>query len=221
MTKLSIIISAIIILFFLSFVLCKKNRIDPNQFYRIELISVVFAFFGAKIFRALEILFFDNKGSDFIESIKKGGGAALGGVILGLASFYYFIDYYNVEHQKESLNIQIIVICFFHGIWKIGCYFSGCCNGVFKIPIQLIEAGVLILFTIFLLKLNKNKANISLVPIYFVFYGVGRAVIENYRCENKDVKRFTQIICYIIFSVGLLIIIKNYIRVVINEKEEK
>lgn len=96
----------------------------------------------------------------------------------------------------------IMSIPLFHVISRLGCYFSGCCNGVsinnIKIPVQLMEAicEIIIFFII-----GHSKENGNILLKYFILYGAIRFFLEFLR---GDVER--GIIYYLSVSQWLSLI---------------
>lgn len=86
----------------------------------------------------------------------------------------------------------------FHFWGRIGCFFAGCCYGkpagwgipmqqtpdVPRIPIQLIEAGCLLVIFAGLLLLQRRRAHAPALRIYLLSYAVCRFTLEFFRGDE-------------------------------------
>ena len=86
----------------------------------------------------------------------------------------------------------------FHFWGRIGCFFAGCCYGkpadwgiamqqtpdVPRIPIQLIEAGCLLVIFTGLLLLQRRRAHAPALRIYLISYAVCRFTLEFFRGDE-------------------------------------
>jgi phosphatidylglycerol:prolipoprotein diacylglycerol transferase len=101
------------------------NNIDLNN---ILIYIYISAFLGGKIIYIL----LDNL---FIYEIFSfdclfGGFSLLGASFFGLIGLTYYINKKNLENSLTSF--LPITLLFLHSFGRIGCYFSGCCDGLFK-----------------------------------------------------------------------------------------
>jgi phosphatidylglycerol:prolipoprotein diacylglycerol transferase len=207
----------------------KNNRIKYNieiDLYIGITISIIFGFFGAKIF---DLFYKDQRVS--INSILNSGMTYYGGFILGIIIF----SIYNLIRKRNLLymtNIVIPSIIMAHAFGRIGCFLGGCCFGkpadnfigvIFpynsipfnyyeqniKIyPTQLFESAFLFILSMVMIKIIPLKLNL---PIYFVFYGLFRFFIEYLRGDYRGVL-FTnifspsQIISVLFIILGILLV---------------
>lgn len=131
---------------------------------------------------------------DFLSS----GFVYYGGLIGGI--FGYFIAEKLVGFSIIShLDSIVPAIPIGHSIGRIGCFLSGCCFGieysgfgsisypllngqiVHLFPVQLIEAGFLLVLGLFLITIRKEKRGLDLFLIYLFSYSILRFILEYYR----------------------------------------
>ena len=98
-------------------------------------------------------------------------------------------------------DVFAVIIPLFHAFGRVGCFFAGCCYGIEcrygfsgrvlssgsseqikRLPVQLIEAVLLlILFAVLLILFCKKTARGRLMCIYLLSYAVLRFVLEFFR----------------------------------------
>lgn len=137
------------------------------------------------------------------------GMTFFGGLVGGV--FFFFILYflYLRKHRPGSLIYLLTVaggaIPLAHAFGRIGCFLAGCCYGkevqpgsfwywmgikfvttdAKVIPTNLIEAVFLFLLASFLLFLAFKKRTRLTFPLYAIFYGLFRFLIELARGDDR------------------------------------
>ncbi len=205
---LGIIAAAVIAVLF-----TKKRKLSIDALMSIALAAGIGLFIGAHLLygitnidKLIEVCANYDKFTNFWEFIKAffsyfngmvffGGlyGGVLGGYIWAKHAKYPIGDFGDVFAAATPL---------FHAFGRVGCLFAGCCYGVeaswgvsgrvgdippeiTRVPIQLFEAGILLLITAFVSVLFiKGKARGSLFPIYMGIYAVARFTLEFFRGDE-------------------------------------
>lgn len=155
-------------------------------FYRlissVKCIETVFHFFALFLISWLSSkYFFDLSGGSF--TFSSGLGFVFYGGLLG-SSLYVFILYaLKNEWIKKALPQMIMILPLSHAIGRIGCFMTGCCYGVFKFPIQIIEATMLLIIYIII---RRNPPNtVFNLASYFFLYGSSRLILELFRNDSR------------------------------------
>lgn len=170
--------------------------------------------------------FIDNKKISLSEIWNETGIVYLGGLYGFIYCLKVICKLNKIEFEAIS-DILGVVIPFFHGFGRIGCFFAGCCYGkncecifaipyrlnfespfMSRIPIQLYEA--IFEFTISLIMyLLYKKERQKILRKYIVTYSIWRFIAEIYR---DDTVRgiyygftFSQIICIFTLAAALLL----------------
>lgn len=149
-----------------------------------------------------------------------GGNFSFFGLILFTPIFMFIvckihkIDF-NEFYDKMTPSVIFIIICM-----RLICIISGCCNGKVnqstgsKYPVREIEIALNVTYLIFYF-LFKSKIKIGLsYPIYMVFYGIIRFIIQFFR--NYDGLWGTNIAFGHIWSIVSIVI--GIISIIINLK---
>lgn len=185
------------ILFSFFMIIFFKKDIKVELIDRVTCFSfwLFFFFIGAKIFYILEnIHLYINK----YYYIWGNGFSFTGGIIGGLLGIYVYSKRYKIEY-KDLLNIFIIVFPITYMFGKFGCFFIGCCNAIYDIPNQLIEAIFNFIVVIYILSKNRNKL---IVFKYLELYSCTRFIIDFIREKRGLVFMnisVVQIVCIIMF----------------------
>lgn len=149
----------------------------------------LFAWIGAKI------LFYFTYPDDIETTIMgsvsfwTGGGFVFYGGFLGGALFLSLFKAFDKKLGLEILWPMLPALAIGHGIGRIGCFLAGCCYGKptdffwgvfmhdhYRHPTQLIEASVLLILGIYLIRSKSNRLN--LLAQYLLVYGLLRFFIE-------------------------------------------
>ncbi len=142
-----------------------------------------------------------------LEAVIKGGFVFYGGLIGGILGLFIYCKQYKVAFAPLC-EIMATVLPIGHAFGRIGCFFAGCCygipyDGIFSctysysygttplgislLPVQLIEAVLLLLVFIVLLIVyfkTRDKTGFA-VPIYLIIYPILRFVLEFFRGDSE------------------------------------
>lgn len=157
------------------------------------------------LFAKLFYLFITYSLSDIILMVREhnfdfltSGFVYYGGLIGGVLGYFMaekLVGFSIISH----LDSIIPAIPIGHSIGRIGCFLSGCCYGieyngfgsvsysllngqvVHLFPVQLIEAGFLLVLGLFLITIRKEKRGVDLFLIYLFSYSILRFILEYYR----------------------------------------
>ncbi len=180
---------------------------NVDEFILMEAYTFLGAFIGAKLLylivsyndidwsRILELEYFNQ--------IMQGGFVFYGGLIGGLISVNIAGKIHNVD-AISYIRSFIFLIPFIHSFGRVGCFMAGCCygvpyhgliavvypedslapSGIALFPVQLIEAGLLLIIAIIVVIIQMKSERKYTVEIYFIFYGIVRFILEFYRYDN-------------------------------------
>lgn len=132
------------------------------------------------------------------------GGSVFYGGLLGCLGVSFL--YLRVQHLPYGpyADLGAVAIPLFHTFGRIGCFLTGCCygmecpwgvtyhyspvevcNGVTRLPVQLVEAaGNLGLFFFLWILLRRGKMKGQLLGLYLVIYPVFRFILEFFRGDT-------------------------------------
>lgn len=131
-----------------------------------------------------------------------GGSVFYGGFIGAWIALNIYVKKSHYPHRLMMKDLFAVSIPLFHAFGRIGCFLGGCCygvecswgftvydntlipsvNGVQRLPIALIEAGINILIYIALVYLYKKCIlKNRLVYMYVLMYAPARFIIEFFR----------------------------------------
>lgn len=200
---------------FVSLRIIRKRNVDINSFLTTAIAAAIGLFIGAHLLYGITRMSdvidafehysqFDSF-SEFIKYVAElfSGMVFYGGLYGGLLAGYFWAKNrkYNIKGLSDVFAVAIPI---FHAFGRIGCFFAGCCYGAEsewgfsgrvivadvrenakRIPVQLIEAFLLILLFAFMLMLFfKNRAKGNLIFIYLTIYAVMRFVLEFFRGDE-------------------------------------
>ena len=217
------------------FVACKNAKLRGLRTDDIILLAcyvLPLAVIGARIYYVI----FADQSFSFVEILRiwDGGMAIYGGVIGGAIGVMLFC----FIHKHNFLDVGDIAapsLILGQSIGRIGCYFSQCCYGIevtdpslqwFPLSTQI--GGTwhlstmfyeslwdLLLFIALMLILRKGwvKQRGSIVGLYFIGYGVGRAWIEALRGDSLYLGaiKVSQLLSIILIIAGIALILTMYI----------
>ncbi|MGM9664292.1 MAG: prolipoprotein diacylglyceryl transferase [Eubacteriales bacterium] len=195
---LGIAVSAIVAL-----LICKIRKTEKYEIVYSGVFAMVGAIVGAKLlFLLVSIKLIYETHPNFFD-LMRGGFVFYGGLIGGMAGLYLYIKKYRLD-AKNFFDIFAVVTPLGHAVGRIGCFFGGCCYGIVHegfpshtyssaagnaplgvplLPIQLIEAGCLLLLFIIelflFIKFKYKKGLESLV--YIISYPIIRFITEFFR----------------------------------------
>lgn len=185
----------------------KREHLNVNNFIALEGYSFLGAFLGAKILffivsyrqinwkRIFELEYFNR--------LMQGGFVFYGGLI-GAILFVFLAGKLHKLDAVGYLRSAVFMIPIMHGFGRIGCFMAGCCygrpyegfcavvfpeesyavSGVPLFPVQLLEAGLLLLLGISLMHLRLKKKWHYTLETYILVYGVIRFVLEYLRYDE-------------------------------------
>ena len=192
-----------------------KRNVDANSFLLTAFSAAIGLFIGAHLLYGVTRMrdvaeAFSNYSefdsfADFLKHIFSlfGGMVFYGGLYGGLAFGYLWAKRKKYDISGLS-DVFAVSVPLFHAFGRVGCFFAGCCYGAEadwgisgrvivadvrenakRIPIQLIEAFLLLLiFALMLLLFLKNRANGTLIFVYLIIYAVIRFVLEFFRGDE-------------------------------------
>lgn len=187
---------------------------------------------GAKLY----YLTFSGQPFSFWDIFKiwEAGLAIYGGVIGGALGLVI----YCLIHKKNILDMCDIAapsLILGQAIGRIGCYFAGCCYGIEVtdpsltwFPLSTFVHGgwhlstffyesiwdfATFLLLILLLRKNKVRQRGTIVALYFIVYGTGRAWIEALRGDSLYLGaiKVSQLLSILLIVLGIAIILTTYL----------
>lgn len=185
----------------------KKTQLDFNDFIILEAYCFLGAFIGSKLLYLI-VSFQDidwKKMTDpsYFNAFMQSGFVFYGGLILGLAFIFIAGKIHHINPAPYIRNF-VFLIPLIHCFGRVGCFMAGCCYGIpydgigavvfpensFALPgvklfpIQLVEAGLLIIISavLFLLQLKKNFY--YTIEFYLISYGITRFILEYFRYDE-------------------------------------
>lgn len=214
------------------FVACKNAKfrgLKVDDLLIIACYVLPLSVLGARIYYVIFNNTALNSFWDFFK-IWEGGMAIYGGVIGGAIA----ILLYCLIHKKNFLDVGDIAapsLILGQAIGRIGCYFAGCCYGIAVtdpsltwFPFSTQIGGIwhlstffyeciwdLIGFVILLLLLRKNKLKYrgSIIYLYLIYYGVGRAWIEALRGDSLYLGtiKVSQLLSILLIAFGVIMLV--------------
>lgn len=202
MIAFGVIVANLIALFVL-----KKTKQDFNDFIILESYCMLGAFVGAKILYLLvsykEIDWKRILEIDYVNQLMLAGFVFYGGLIGGLIFVLLAGKIHKIEAVSYIKNF-IFLIPFIHSFGRVGCFFAGCCYGIpydgpFAVvfpeesfampnvslfPVQLFEAGGLMIIAVILLAVQMKFGFRYSVELYFLLYGFLRFGLEKLRYDE-------------------------------------
>ncbi|MBI3317020.1 MAG: prolipoprotein diacylglyceryl transferase [Candidatus Omnitrophica bacterium] len=171
----------------------------PNKAADLVLVTVISGFLGARLYYGLQYLSVYLENPLAIFAVWEGGLIFYGGVLGSLLGLWIFSRLKSLSFL-EALDFLIPFVAGVHGFGRIGCFLNGCCGGracdlpwavrfppeeVAVHPTQLYEA--VFNFALFFFLLNRYSHRTfkgQIIAFYFLFYAVGRFVIEFFRVHE-------------------------------------
>ncbi|MBP5772581.1 MAG: prolipoprotein diacylglyceryl transferase [Eubacterium sp.] len=186
--------------------LCKRFEKDKLELLTIESYGIVGGFLGSKIL-FLIISFKDIDWSQAaslkgIMAILSNGFVFYGGLI-GAILFMMLSGKIHKLDVWSYIRDFIFMIPIMHCFGRIGCFCAGCCYGMpyhgpgavkfpagsqapsgeELFPVQLVEAGLVLIIAIILLILKIKKDFFYTIETYLISYSVVRFVLEFFRYD--------------------------------------
>lgn len=179
--------------------------------------------------------------SDTLMSVMQGGFVFYGGFIGGLLAIILYSRTKYAKKNKITLTHYLMDIApaipLAHCFGRIGCFMAGCCygipsekygiafthslgapNGIKLFPVQLLEAGLLLILAICMqFFYMKSKRRHCAIYIYLLAYPIIRTITEQFRYDNAERGIFFGLststwISIAIFAVGLIALIIDFRR---------
>lgn len=174
----------------------QRENISKNTVYDLVFAVLFFGFLGARIFYGIENFDFYRKNPLKIFALWEGGLIFYGGLIASTAAIYIFS-----RLKKASflffMDFLLPYVAFVHAFGRLGCFLNGCCYGKeshlpwavqfpqlgYPVhPTQIYEMIYNFLVFAVLTKLySKRTFNGQIMAFYFLFYSLGRFVLEFWR----------------------------------------
>lgn len=226
------------------FKICKLEKGTSTDYEICLTISIGFGIISAILFQNLY---------DYIQNPNEykfsWGMTFFGGLIGGVLCFFLTYFIYLRKRRKGSLPYLLTIAGFgiplAHAFGRIGCFLSGCCYGkevdvtspfywmgvkflttdTKVIPTNLIESIFLFLLAFILLILAFKKRTRLVFPLYCIFYGAFRFLIEFLRGDyrgsfipNLTPSQFWAILLFI-FGVSYLVYLTIKKKIYLEVKE--
>lgn len=107
----------------------------------------------------------------------------LGGLLLGCILAARYLG------KEWKLYIPVLVpgMCLFHVCGRIGCYLTGCCGGRDGIPVQLMEAGAVAVYFLWIVWKQEKAGSTDSVDeltLYLTGYACLRFLLEFFREDS-------------------------------------
>lgn len=211
---LIIILTLATVLCFLWLLLFNKEKLNAKT-WEIILISFLHTLFGVgfvKLFAIMEAGF----------NAERAGSMSLYGGIFFMPILYFI--YAKIKKLPVGLIFDTFAVCLVLTLTlaRINCLFMGCCLGAFidegytvRFPsreVELVVNSLFVALAIFLI--FKNKFNSKIYPLYLVYYGFFRFIIEFFREANGTDSSFhiAHVWSLIAFFIGLSILGVIWVR---------
>jgi len=223
-----------------AFFICKKKNYRMDLPIDLALFALPFAIIGARIYYCI---FNGVESFSQIFRIWEGGMAIYGGVIGG---FLGIVVCCAIKKEDLIKACDLAAPCLILGqaIGRIGCYFAGCCYGIETInpalqffPMSVEINGVwhlstffyesffdLISFIILLFIALKTSRKGITTSCYLIFYGVIRAVLEQFRDPSESLTllntniRVSQALSILLIILGVVTLALSLIKRADNGK---
>ena len=129
--------------------------------------------------------------ADVFENYLYGPKTVIGGLLLGFVLVALSKKIFKIK--AETSDEFVTGTCVLMLIGRVGCFFQHCCYGIVvpsgwgmdfgdgksRLPVQLVEAGFVLGLLVFFWNLEtKKKLFDQRFFLFFLLYGVGRAVLE-------------------------------------------
>lgn len=170
-----------------------------------------------------------------IEAAIKGGFVFYGGLLGGALGLIIYTRQFKMDFRPLA-DLYTTVLPLGHAFGRVGCFFAGCCYGIPwehgytysytvgstpvgipLLPIQLIEAGFLVLlFTVQLILYIRCPRIGRNTMLYLAVYPIMRFILEFFRGDSERGKLLwfstSQWVSLMILAVIFAIEVKKYIK---------
>lgn len=234
-----LIAMGVIIANLVAYPILRKTKQDGNDFIILEAYGILGGFLGAK---ALYLFVSRNqidwsKITDlgYANQLMLSGFVFYGGLIGGIL-FIFLAGKMHKINALEYIRNFIFVIPFIHSFGRVGCFMAGCCYGkpydgpfavvfpensyalpgVKLFPIQLVEAGGLMVIAILLIILRLRFHFVCTIEFYFIVYGLFRFILEYFRYDairgSWGVFTTSQWISLLFIVIGMVAVSRSKIK---------
>jgi phosphatidylglycerol:prolipoprotein diacylglycerol transferase len=212
----------------------KKMYLNHERIFSLTVWSIVGGILSAKLLYYITEIKDIVSDPGIILNISD-GFVVYGGIIGGVLAGYLYCRKANLNFL-QYLDLGIPSVALAQGFGRIGCYLAGCCygkettslfgivfhesayapNGIRLIPTQLISSGLDFLnFFVLIIIAKRKKADGQVVGFYFIFYSVGRFILEYFRGDlirgSVGSISTSQFISIFMFAVGwAFVLISTY-----------
>ena len=208
-------------------------KLNSDQTSSLLMIAMISGIIGARIFYVVQ--FYNEQFSgNFLRifRVDQGGLVFYGGFLLAIASIIFYCKLKKLDFIRV-LDIFTPAIAIAHACGRIGCFLNGCCYGKETSlpwgitypansypaqqtgggclhPVQLYEAGeMVLLFFVFIFLLKHTRRGVPM-SLYLLIYGCLRFLNELFRGDNPHLLNlFTpaQFIGLLLIPGGLILLI--------------
>lgn len=190
---LSIAVGVLLALFLMNRQAAQEGFPKPEQVFDIAFSILAWGFLGARLFYVIQNFSYYAVAPIKIFAVWEGGLIFYGGALAAIFGFWLTTRKRGVPFWK-ALDFIVPYGALAHAFGRIGCFLNGCCYG--KIcdlpwavrfpelsravhPAQLYEAFYdLALFAFLLARRKRSRFEGETGLLYFLFYGLGRYLIE-------------------------------------------
>ena len=202
---------------------CKIKGYDADLIFNLVLVVLPSSIVGARLYYVI----FSQRAWSFVEILQiwNGGLAVYGGIIGGVLGI---IIYCLIKKESIVKVFDLVAPALLLGqaIGRIGCYFAGCCYGelVSNTSLQWFPFSVLrddgwhyatffyesfwclIGFVVLLILFKKINIKGFFSGCYFVWYGIGRLIIEGFRGDSLYLGniRVSQLLSGLVVLLGIV-----------------
>ncbi len=229
----------ICLVFLLAYARARKSGVSINDLFIIAAFSLLFGLIGAGTLYA----FTKYSIKTIIKIILVGKFKLLGGLVFyGGLIFGILGAITGIKISKVKLQIiEASIIPFLplgHAIGRVGCFLSGCCNGIkysglFAVyypnsvaglpvnqgyfPVQLLEAFLNILLSISLIfYTKKERKKYNILSLYLLLYATIRFILEFLRGDTLRGIYFgfstSQWISFFMFAISLFYFLFSFLK---------
>lgn len=221
----------------IAYIEIKRKKIDPNKFSNMAFYAILFGFIGARIYYCLFNLDYYLSNPLEIIMVWHGGLAIHGGIIGAIIAILIYCKK-NKLNFIEMLDICAPALIIGQVIGRWGNFFNSeahggivskaflesihlpkfiidgmYINGNYYHPTFLYESLLNLICFIILMILRKNKdIKIGVITgIYLMWYGIVRVFIEELRTDALMLGSFkmAQVISFVLFIIGLILVISS------------
>lgn len=224
----------------IAFLLITKRKLNGYDFIILEGYGFLGAMAGAKLLYLFvvrhQIDWIRMFELDYFSEQMRGGFVFYGGLIGGILFLFLASKLHRIRLETYLKNFMFL-IPLMHAFGRVGCHNAGCCYGrpysgslavVFPadslapagvplFPVQIIEAVLLFLLSMFVYKISKRVQDVTGVVIsYMIGYSIIRFGLEFFRNDENRGFLFgmstSQWISIILFMLAIGILFKKIVK---------